>query len=61
MHESGIDGAVPDPAAEPDGNKRIAREKALDDMALEPGTPLDGIPIDAAFIGSCTNSRISDL
>jgi len=61
MHEGDIDGVVPDPADEPDENKRVAMEKALDYMALEPGTPLDGIPIDAAFIGSCTNSRISDL
>lgn len=33
----------------------------LDYMALEPGTPLAGTPIDAAFIGSCTNARLSDL
>jgi 3-isopropylmalate/(R)-2-methylmalate dehydratase large subunit len=61
MHESGIDGVVPDPADESDEAKRTAIEKALSYMALEPGTPLEGIPIDAAFIGSCTNSRISDL
>ena len=30
-------------------------------MDLQPGTAMDSIPIDAAFIGSCTNSRISDL
>jgi 3-isopropylmalate/(R)-2-methylmalate dehydratase large subunit len=30
-------------------------------MGLTPGTPLNGLPIGAAFIGSCTNSRISDL
>jgi 3-isopropylmalate/(R)-2-methylmalate dehydratase large subunit len=30
-------------------------------MALEPGKPLAGHPIDVVFIGSCTNSRISDL
>jgi 3-isopropylmalate/(R)-2-methylmalate dehydratase large subunit len=61
MHEGGIDGIVPDPADEPDEAKRTAIEKALSYMALEPGTPLEGIPIEAAFIGSCTNSRISDL
>jgi 3-isopropylmalate/(R)-2-methylmalate dehydratase large subunit len=33
----------------------------LDYMALEPGRPLAGLPIDAAFIGSCTNARLSDL
>ncbi len=61
QHETGIDGRVPDPADEPDANKRQSVERALDYMALEPGTPLEGIPIDAAFIGSCTNSRLSDL
>ena len=61
MHEAGIDQLVPDPAAEPNEAKRAAMEKALEYMGLEPGTRLDGIPIDAAFIGSCTNSRISDL
>ena len=30
-------------------------------MGLVPGTPLEGIPIDVAFIGSCTNSRLGDL
>ena len=61
MHETGIDQSVPDPAAETDEGKRTAIEKALEYMALEPGTAMEGIPIDAAFIGSCTNSRISDL
>jgi 3-isopropylmalate/(R)-2-methylmalate dehydratase large subunit len=30
-------------------------------MDLRPGSPIAGIPIDVAFIGSCTNGRISDL
>lgn len=33
----------------------------LDYMALDAGAPLIGTPIDAAFIGSCTNARLSDL
>ena len=36
-------------------------ERALAYMGLEPGQSLIGLPIDAAFIGSCTNSRLSDL
>lgn len=61
MHETGIDGSVPNPADESDPAIRTSVERALEYMALEPGTPLEGVPIDAAFIGSCTNSRISDL
>jgi len=61
MHEVGIDQRIPDPAAEPDEAKRAAMLKALEYMDLPPGEPLEGIAIDAAFIGSCTNSRISDL
>jgi 3-isopropylmalate/(R)-2-methylmalate dehydratase large subunit len=36
-------------------------KKALDYMGLEAGRPLAGHPIDVVFIGSCTNSRITDL
>jgi 3-isopropylmalate/(R)-2-methylmalate dehydratase large subunit len=61
QHEAGIDGRVPDPAAEPDPNRRQSMQRALEYMALQPGTRLADIPIQAAFIGSCTNSRISDL
>jgi len=61
QHGTGIDGTVPDPAREPDANRRQAMERALQYMALEPGTALEGLPIQAAFIGSCTNSRLSDL
>ncbi len=56
-----IDGQVPDPASENDANRRQSAERALQYMGLEPGTVLNGVPIGAAFIGSCTNSRISDL
>jgi 3-isopropylmalate/(R)-2-methylmalate dehydratase large subunit len=57
----GIDGEVPDPAGETDANRRQSAERALQYMGLSPGTRLAGLPIGAAFIGSCTNSRISDL
>jgi 3-isopropylmalate/(R)-2-methylmalate dehydratase large subunit len=61
QHEIGIDGLVPDPQSETDENRRRSMERALEYMDLAPGTPLEGTPIDAAFIGSCTNSRLSDL
>ena len=61
QHETGIDGVVPDPADEADANRRKSIDRALEYMDLKPGMRLEGIPIDAAFIGSCTNSRLSDL
>ncbi len=61
QHSIGINGRVPDPADEADPNTRELMAKALTYMDLKPGTALEGIPIQAAFIGSCTNSRLSDL
>jgi 3-isopropylmalate/(R)-2-methylmalate dehydratase large subunit len=52
---------IPDPQYETDALKRSALEKALQYMDLRPGTPILDKPIDVVFIGSCTNSRISDL
>jgi 3-isopropylmalate/(R)-2-methylmalate dehydratase large subunit len=60
-HVAGIGERVPDPATLVDAKRRESVAKALNYMGLEPGTPLAGIPIDVAFIGSCTNSRLSDL
>lgn len=55
-----LNGAVPD--FDPAGrDTREAHARALAYMDLTPGQPLDGLPITGAFIGSCTNSRLSDL
>ncbi len=56
-----IDGHVPDPSKQADPSQRLALEKALRYMDLRPGQPLLGQKIDVVFLGSCTNSRISDL
>jgi 3-isopropylmalate/(R)-2-methylmalate dehydratase large subunit len=56
-----ITGAIPTPEQMPDVAARQTLDKALAYMELEAGKPILGHPIDVVFIGSCTNSRISDL
>jgi len=55
-----VTGQVPDPA-KLDGADRETAERALAYMDLEPGTPMQEVRPERVFIGSCTNSRISDL
>ena len=56
----GIDERIPRASEVPD-TQQASVEEALAYMKLEPGQPIAGTPIDVAFIGSCTNGRISDL
>ncbi len=58
---TGVSGHVPTRADYKDESDKVALQKALDYMGLEEGQPLTSIDIQHVFIGSCTNSRISDL
>jgi 3-isopropylmalate/(R)-2-methylmalate dehydratase large subunit len=55
-----VSGRLPDPRQAPD-QERAGIEEALQFMSFDAGSPIEGTRIDVAFIGSCTNSRLSDL
>lgn len=55
-----IDENIPDPHKQ-SGSEASSTTEALEYMKLEAGAPIKGTPVDVAFIGSCTNGRISDL
>ena len=56
----GISAPIPDPDRM-DAGDRATAEKALDHMDLRPGRTMEGVNVDVAFLGSCTNARITDL
>jgi 3-isopropylmalate/(R)-2-methylmalate dehydratase large subunit len=56
-----VDSRVPDPALEPNLDKQVGMQRALEYMGLQAGLPMTDIRLDRVFIGSCTNSRIEDL
>lgn len=55
-----VDGCIPDPAKVPEG-LRASHAAALAYMGLRPNAPIAGTAVDWVFIGSCANSRLSDL
>ncbi len=61
QHVIPISGRIPSPADYADPGERAWVERALRYQGLEPGARAQDVRIDAAYIGSCTNARLSDL
>ena len=55
----GVSERIPDPASAADDADAI--DEALEFMGFDAGAPISGTRVDVAFVGSCTNSRLSDL
>jgi 3-isopropylmalate/(R)-2-methylmalate dehydratase large subunit len=60
-HGIGVTENIPDPATASTPTEKASIEEALAYMKLPAGTPIKGVKIDVAFIGSCTNGRLSDF
>jgi 3-isopropylmalate/(R)-2-methylmalate dehydratase large subunit len=56
-----IGAVVPDPAREPDRERREQMRAWIDYMGLQPLAPMAGLPVDQVFIGSCANGTLDDL
>ncbi len=61
QHAIAVDGRVPSLGPGDSDEQRAELNQALDYMGLKPGQQILGLPISGAFIGSCTNARLSDL
>ncbi|WP_077625079.1 3-isopropylmalate dehydratase large subunit [Sediminibacillus massiliensis] len=56
-----VSASVPDPESAASESKKEEINRALEYMGLKPGQPISSVAIEHVFIGSCTNSRLSDL